>query len=303
MKWLNYHHLLYFWKTAKIGSLTKAAAELHLAQPTLSSQIKTLESNFGAKLFDRSGRTLALTETGQIVFRYAEEIFSLGEELTEAVQGRTPEERLKLSVGVPDALPKLVVYQLLKPALDLNEKVQFVCIEGKFQELLGELALHRLDLILADSPVPPQTHIRAFNHLLGECGVSVLGTEELYDEFHERFPQSLDGAPVLLPTQNTVLRRTLEQWFEANCIRPFIKHEFEDSGVLKVFGQSGEGLFVVPTAIEEEVCRQYSVRSLGRISEIKERFYAITVERRLKHSAVIAISNSARNSLFQQKAP
>ena len=245
---------------------------------------------------------MVLTETGQIVYRYADEIFSLGRELTDTLQGRPSAERLRLAVGVPDVLPKLVVYQLLKPALSLEEPVQFVCYEGKLHDLLGELALHRLDIVLADAPLTPQSHIRAFNHLLGECGATVFGTPDLAKQYRRRFPKSLHGAPMLLPTQNTWLRRELERWFDEHGIRPDVVHEFEDSAILKVFGQAGEGLFAAPTAIEEQVAEQYSVRPVGRIEEVRERFYAISVERRLKHPAVVAISDAARNQLFSSES-
>lgn len=298
MDWLNYHHLLYFWMVAKEGGISKASNQLHLSQPTLSSQIQKLERAMNTKLFDRVGRSMVLTEAGQTVFRYADEIFSLGRELTDTLKGMPSKDFLRLTVGVPDALPKLVVYQLLKPTLEMSENVQIVCYEGKLNELLSELALHRLDIVLADSQLSPTTHIRAFNHLLGESSVTIFAASELAQKYKRSFPKSLHNAPMLLPTQNTFLRRSLEQWFDANDIRPQVVHEFEDSAVLKVFGQHGEGLFAASTAIESEICRQYRVRPLGRIEEIKERFYAISVERRLKHPGVIKISNAARKNLF-----
>lgn len=299
MDWLNYHHLLYFWTVAKEGGISRAADRLHLAQPTLSNQIKKLENSIGTKLFNRAGRTLVLTETGQVVYRYADEIFSLGRELTDTLKGRPTDKKLKLTVGVPDVLPKLVVYELLKPALELGEDIHLECYEGKLQDMLADLALHRLDIVLADSPLTPDSHVRAFNHLLGECGVTLYGAPELAKKFRRQFPKSLDGAPMLLPTQNTTLRRYLEQWFDQQGVKPDIRHEFEDSAVLKVFGQAGHGLFFTPTAVEEHVTSQYAVKVVGRIEEIKERFYAISVERRLKHPAVVAISDSARNELFR----
>jgi LysR family transcriptional activator of nhaA len=298
MDWLNYHHLLYFWMVAKEGGISRASEKLHLAQPTLSSQIRKLEKAMGVQLFDRVGRSMVLTDTGQTVYRYADEIFTLGRELSDTLKGLPGKDTVQLAVGVPDVLPKLVVYQLLRPALDMEEKVQLVCYEGKLHDLLGELALHRLDVVLADSPLTPAVHIRAFNHLLGESGVSIFANAELAKKYKRGFPGSLHGAPMLLPTQNTTLRRALEQWFDANEIRPHVVHEFEDSAVLKVFGQHGEGLFASPTAIENEVSRQYRVRPVGRIEEIKEQFYAISVERRLKHPAVVKISDAARTTLF-----
>jgi LysR family transcriptional activator of nhaA len=299
MDWLNYHHLLYFWTVAKEGGVSRAAEVLHLAQPTLSTQIKKLEKSIGHDLFERSGRSLSLTETGHLVYRYADEIFGLGRELADVLHNRTDEDKSRFLVGVQGALPKLVVYELLKPALeDEDQKYQVVCSEGKISELLGELAMHRLDVVIADRPLSPDNHVRAFNHLLGKCGVTVYGTAKLARKYRKNFPQSLSSAPMLLPTQNTSLRRLLEQWFDDNEIHPVIAHEFEDSAVLKVFGQVGHGLFVTPTAIEDDVCHQYSVKVVGRIPEVVERFYAISIEKRLKHPAVVKISESARNSLF-----
>lgn len=300
LDWLNYHHLHYFWVVAKEGGITAAARKLHLAQPTLSSQIQKLEKSLGVKLFNRVGRGLVLSDMGQVVFRYSDEIFGLGRELAETIQGRPTEDAIKLIVGVPDVVPKQVVYHLLKPALSLPDRVQIVCYEGKLQDLLADLALHKLDIVLADSPSPPQLNIRAFNHLLGECGVSVLGVSSLAKVYKKSFPASLEGAPMLLPTQNTPLRRALEQWFDKQGIRPEVRHEFEDSAILKVFGQAGEGLVVIPTVVEQDSAQRYSMQLIGRISEITERYYAISVERRLKHPAVVAICDSAKTSLFSE---
>ena len=299
MEWLNYHHLLYFWTVAKEGGVSKAAEILHLAQPTLSSQIKKLEKSVGHELFQRNGRNMTLTETGQMVYRYADEIFSLGQELADILHNRTDESRSRLQVGVQGALPKLVVHELLRPALESeDEQFQVVCFEGKLNELLGELAMHRLDVVLADRPMNPDTHIRAFNHLLGKCGTTVYGTSKLARKYRKDFPRSLNSAPMLLPTQNTILRRQIEQWFDDNEIHPMIAHEFEDSAVLKVFGQEGHGLFITPTVVEEDVCKQYSVKVVGRLPEVVERFYAISIEKRLRHPAVVKISNAARETFF-----
>ncbi|MDV6034875.1 MAG: transcriptional activator NhaR [Phycisphaera sp. RhM] len=286
--WLNYHHLLYFWMVAKEGGITAAADSLHLSQPTLSTQIQKLEKSMGVKLFDRKGRSMVLTDTGQVVFRYADEIFTLGREMTDVIRGRPSEDALRLVVGVPDVLPKLIVHRILRTALEMEDRVKLVVYEGKLKDLLSELALHRLDVVLADSPLTPEINVRAFNHLLGQCDVTVFGTAALAKKHKRDFPASLNGAPMLLPTQNTTLRRALEQWFDGMDLRPEVVHEFEDSALLKVFGQAGEGMIVVPTAVADEVGRQYSLEPIGRISEITERFYAISVERRLKHPAVVA---------------
>ncbi len=296
--WLNYHHLLYFWMVAKEGGITPAAELLHLSQPTLSTQIQKLEKSMDVKLFERKGRAMLLTDTGQTVYRYADEIFSLGRELTDAVRGRPNDDSLRLLVGVPDVLPKLVVYRLLQPALALHEQVKLVCFEGKLNDLLTDLAMHRLDVVIANSRLTPDIHVRAFNHLLGQCDVTVFGTQEMATKYKPGFPSSLNGAPMLLPTQNTTMRRALEQWFDDNDIRPDVIHEFEDSALLKVFGQAGAGLIIVPTPVANEVGRQYKLKPLGRISQVTERFYAISVERRLKHPAVLAITQAARENLF-----
>ena len=298
--WLNYHHLLYFWTVAKEGSVSQAAETLHLSQPTLSTQIGKLERSMGVKLFERKGRKLVLTDTGQVVFRYADEIFGLGKELVEAVKGHEPGDSIRLVVGVVDVLPKLIVYRLLRPALEMDEDVSLVVREGKLDDLLSELALHRLDLVLADSPLAPQANVLAFNHHLGECGVTVFGTEELRKEYQDDFPNSLHQAPMLLPTQDTTMRRALEQWFNDHDIEPRVRHEFEDSAILKVFGQEGDGLVVVPTAIRAEVEQQYTLHAIGELPGIVEKFFAISIERRLENPAVVAISEAAKKQLFVQ---
>lgn len=298
MEWLNYHHLLYFWVVAKEGTIAAACKELHLAQPTISAQLRSLERSLGEKLFTRVGRNLALTETGRVVYRYADEIFSIGRDLTDTLKGRPTGRPLRLNVGVADVVPKLVAYRLLEPALHLPEQVQLVCHEGSPARLLTRLATYDLDLVLSDSPIGPDVKVRAFNHLLGECGVSIFGTKDLATKYRRKFPKSLDGAPFIIPTANTALRRALEHWFDSEDIRPSVFSEFEDSALLKVFGQAGVGLFAAPTVIEKEVQRQYSVRVVGRLDYVRERFYAISVEKKVKHPAVVAIANEARQKLF-----
>ena len=300
MDWLNYHHLLYFWTVARAGSLAAASAELRLAQSTVSGQIRSLEQSLGEKLFARSGRRLVLTEMGRVVFRYAEEIFTLGRELRDAVKGRPVGKPLSLVVGVADVVPKLVARRLLEPALKLPEPIRLVCREDKPERLLAQLAVHDLDVVLSDGPVAPSLSVRAFSHLLGECGVMFFARAGLAASRRRKFPMSLDGAPMLLPTENTSLRRSLDQWFNARGIQPRIVGEFEDSALLKVFGQTGLGIFPAPSVIADEVQRQYQVRPVGRVDEVRERFYAISVERKLKHPAVIAISEEARHKLFGQ---
>jgi LysR family transcriptional activator of nhaA len=299
MEWLNYHHLLYFWVVAREGSIVRASAQLRLAQPTISGQLRALEEALGDKLFQRQGRHLVLTEVGRVVFRYADEIFTLGRELMGTVQGRPTDRPLRVIVGVTDVVPKMVTYRLLEPVLQLTPPVQLVCREGKLDQLLAELSLYNLDVVLSDAPLTPIVKVRAFNHLLGECGVSFCGTAALAAAHRDGFPRSLDAAPVLLPTDNTTLRRSLDHWFETEELRPRVVGEFEDFALLKVFGQQGLGLFAVPSIIEATVQHQYGVEVLGRVGAIRERFYAITLNRKLRHPAVVALSEAARHALFQ----
>lgn len=299
MEWLNYHHLLYFWTIARTGSVSAAAAELRLAQPTLSGQLRVLEDRLGKKLFERSGRRLILTDVGRDVFRYADEIFALGRELMDTVQGRPTGQSRRLVVGVSDVVPKLVAFRLLEPALQLAEPVRLVCRQDDSERLMAELAVQALDLVISDSPIAPTVKVRAFNHLLGESGVSFFAVPRLATAHRRGFPDALNGAPMLLPVDSTVLRRSLDRWFDAQSIRPRIVSEFEDSALLKAFGHAGMGIFPAPTILESEIRRQYGVAVVGRTDAVTERFYAITVERRIKDPAIAAISEAARERLFR----
>jgi LysR family transcriptional activator of nhaA len=299
--WLNYHHLLYFYTVAKEGSVSRAAKSLRLAQPTLSGQIRKLEDSFEEKLFRRSGRNLVLTEMGQLVFRYADEIFTLGRELTDTLRGHPSGRSPRLVVGVADIVPKLITARLLEIALTLPEPVQLTCTEDKSDRLVAELAVHRIDLVITDSPLPPHVSVKAYNHPLGETPVSFFAARELASRHGRRFPKSLDGAPLLLPTSNTQLRRSLEPWFQKHGIRPRVVAEIEDSALLKVIGQHGHGLFPAPTVLEEELRRQYGLRAIGQAEDVTERFFGISVERRIKHPAVAAITEAARERIFRAR--
>jgi len=298
MNWLNYHHLLYFWTVAQEGSLTAGSRKLHLTPQTVSTQLRTLEEALGEELFDRSGRQLVLTDVGHMVYRYAHEIFMLGRELTDSLKGRPAGRSLKLLVGVADVLPKLLAHRLIEPALRVGEDMRIVCVENASENLLARLVIHELDVVLTDAPVPPNLKVRAFNHLLGECGVTFMATASLIADLRKGFPHSLEGAPFLLPAEGTTLRHSLEHWFDSLGVRPAVVGEFEDSALLKVFGQAGAGVFAVPSVVEEDVRRQYNVRKLGESAEIVERWYAISVERRVQHPAVAAICHAARFRLF-----
>jgi LysR family transcriptional activator of nhaA len=283
---------------AREGSLSAAARALRLSHPTLSTQIRALEQELGEPLFTRAGRSLALTDTGRLVYRFADEIFSLGRELVETVRGEAGARERRLQVGVTDVVPKLVVRRLLEPVLTLPEPVHIVCHEDEHDRLLAALALHTLDVVLSDAPVAPGGQIRAFHHLLGETGVSLFAEPSMAEVFREGFPGSLDRAPVLLPIEALTLRRSLDAFFARLGVRPHVVAEFADSALLKVFGADGIGIFPAPTAVEREVCAQYGVEVIGRAQGVHERFYAITAERRLSHPAVVALSDSARRTLF-----
>lgn len=294
---LNYQHLKYFWAVARHGNLTRASVELHLMPQTVSSQIKDLETGLGAQLFLRVGRRLVLTETGQMVYRYANEIFNIGRELQETVAGKMG-SALHLAVGVADILPKRIAYRLIKPALDMKDPIRVVCREGRTEKLLADLSIHRLDVVLSDAPIPPSVKIRAYNHLLGESKIVFMGNDRFVAECRSGFPDSLNGKPMLLPTEDTVLRWSLDHWFDNRRIRPTVVGEFEDSALLKAFGQAGVGLFAVPQIIQDEVKSRYAVDQIGIADGIVERFYAISLERKIRHPAVATLCQTARSITF-----
>lgn len=298
METLNYHHLKLFWAVAREGNLTRASRKLCLTPQTVSGQIRVLEESLNEKLFRRSGRRLVLTEVGHVVMRYADDIFSTGRELLETLRGQPTGRPLRLSVGVADVVPKLVAHRLIEPAFRLDESIRIVCREGSPEKLLAELAVHGLDVVLLDGPIPPSVRVQAYNHELGRCGVTFMARADLADPLREGFPKSLDGAPVLLPGEDAVLRGELDGWFKGRGVRPVVVGEFDDSALLKVFGQAGAGFFAVPTVIEAEVVRQYEVQVIGATDDVSESFFAISVERRVRHPAVVAICEAARSQLF-----
>lgn len=298
MEWLNYHHLLYFWTVVTEGGISKAAARLGLAQPTISAQIRTLEDTLGHRLLQRQGRTLVMTDVGRIVFGYADEIFGIGRELLETLRGRPAGRPLHLAIGVANAVPKLVAYRLLHPAVAGDEPIHVVCREDNPEQLVTLLATHALDVVLADAPAPPHVRVKVFNHLLGESDVAFFAPAAQAPRLRRRFPASLTGASLLLPTSNAALRRGLDQWFEKEGLRPHVAGEFEDSALMKVFGQATGAAFPAPAAIAADVCRLYGVREIGRTSAVRERYYAISAERRVTHPGVRAITSAARDDVF-----
>lgn len=298
MEWLNYHHLLYFWSVVRAGSINKAAAELRVSPPAISTQLRLLEATLGTKLFARSGRRLVLTEMGRTVYSYAEEIFDLGRELMDVAKNRPVGRPLRLDIGVVDVLPKMIAQWLIQPALRIPESVHIVCREAAADQLIAKLATHELDVVLSDSPVDPSLKIRAYSHLLGDTGITFVGTVDVAAKAKGRFPKSLSGQPMLLPTDNTSLRRNLNYWFETNGIVPAIVGEFEDYAMIRAFGQQGGGIFPVPSVFEKQLRRQDSVRAIGRTEDVRSQFFAISAERKLQHPAVVAICESAREDLF-----
>jgi len=298
MSSLNFKHLRYFWAVATHGSIARAAEVLHLTPQTISGQLRELEDQMKVKLFEKSGRNLVLTDSARVVFSYADEMFRLGDELQDVLEGRIPGAALTLTVGVAMVVPKLLAYRVLAPVLSMPEPVRLVCHEAPLAELLADLSVHKLDLVLADSPVSPALNIRAYNHTLGESGISFFAVQKSARKYSARFPQSLDGAPMLMPTASSALRRMLEQWFERQEVKPRVVAEFEDRALMKAFGEADAGIFTSPTAVEADVVAKYGVRVIGRSDEIRERFYAISAERRIKHPAVSAITEAARSELF-----
>jgi len=298
MRHLNYNHLLYFWTVAREGSIARASEVLFLTPQTISGQLKLLEEAIGKPLFHRVGRRLVLSETGQIVNQYADEIFTLGAELTQRMKSGQPGVPFVLNVGIVNSIAKLISYQILTPALEREETIRLACWEGDFEKLLADLAIHRLDVVISDHPIPAGLSVKAYNHLLGESGVSFFSATRQSSRFAKNFPASLDGAPVLMPVNTSALRRRLDDWFESHGLRPRIIAEFDDSALLKAFGAAGVGLFPAPTAIAANVESMYGVRQVGEAHGVHETYFAISPERKISHPAVLQITEAARSRLF-----
>lgn len=295
---LNYKQLHYFWQVARAGSIARASEQLDLTPQTLSGQIGLLETSLEATLFKRVGRGLELTETGRLALSYADEIFEIGAEMEQALSGGTVKQVTTFRVGIADVMPKSIVYRLLAPAMTLNEPIKIICREDKLDKLLGDLAIHRLDLVLSDRPMPVQLGIKGDNHKLGECSISFFAAPKLAEKYKQGFPASLNQAPLLVPSLDTAMRGRLMSWFDAKRIRPQIVGEFDDSALMKAFGQAGIGIFTAPSVIAVEIVQKYNVVELGQITDVQDYYYAISVERRFDHPAVAAIRDAARQTLF-----
>ncbi len=288
-KGLNYRHLYYFWVVAKEGGVTRAAERLGVAVQTISMQIAQLEQDIGKSLLAPKGRRLVLTEAGQIALGYADQIFLLGEQMQESLAEDEVGNSMRLNVGISDSLPKLTAYRLLEAALSLPKKVRLACYDGKFETLLADLALHKFDVVLTDRPVSASASLRVFSHSLGECQIMLFGVPALVKQYQDNFPACLNGAPILLPTRNSILRGRLDQWFESHNLRPDIVGEFEDSALLKTFGRSGLGLFPAPSMLAKDIKEQFHAVPVGEVMQVSEQFYAISTEMKIRHPAVEAI--------------
>ena len=299
---INNKHLHYFWVVANQGSITRASEQLHLTPQTISGQLSLLEEQMGEALFQRVGRNLQLTEVGRLVLSYADEIFSLTGELEEAVRNLPKDRPMLFKVGVADVVPKSIAHRLLAPALKLDEPVRIICREGALDTLLAELALHRVDLVIADGPIPPHINVKGFNHHLGDCGVSFFASHHVAERLHGEFPGCLNQQAMLVPGDGSVLRNQLMQWLEKYHIYPKIVGEFDDSALMKAFGRAGTGVFIAPTPIAKEVEKQFGVSMIGQTNEIHDQFYAISVERRISHPAVAVITETAREWLYSQNS-
>lgn len=294
---LNYRQLHYFWAVAKTGSIARASEQLNLTPQTISGQISLFEQTYGLELFQRVGRQLELTETGRQTLIYAEQMFQLGSEL-EAMLRAGPQEQILFRVGVADVVPKSIVYRLLAPTMELDDVLRINCREDKLERLLADLAIQRLDLVISDSPMPNHLDIKCYSQKLGECGLSFFATPALAHRLEGPFPACLQDAPLLIPGQETVVRSRLLRWLGEQQVQPRIVGEFDDSALMQAFGQSGSGIFVAPSVIAEEVCRQYGVELIGQTEAVHESFYAISVERKVKHPGIVAITEGARRELF-----
>jgi LysR family transcriptional activator of nhaA len=290
---LNYQHLLYFWWVARTGSLTRACDELALSAPTVSAQLRTLEARLGEKLFARSGRTLVLTEVGRLVFSFADQIFGLGRDLLQTLEQRPSARPLRLVVGIDDVLPKEIAHRILRSTFNLPRPVRLVCREGTLDELLADLATHKADVVLSDAPASPSSHVRAYSHSLGRCETLWMATPTLARTLSPGFPGSLDGVPVLLPTDDTAIRRSLDQWLEQHNVRPVMVGEFDDYALLREFARAGHGFAPVLSILEDQFQREHGLTRIGMATGVEAEFFAISVERKIKNPAIAALIEQA----------
>ncbi len=296
---INYKHLKYFHTVAHEGSIAKASEVLHVTPQTISGQLSKLEDRIGSSLFEREGRGLRLSEMGNLVLRYADDIFDLGRELNDVIRGAPLIGPSEFIVSAASALAKTIVYKILEPALHINHEIKLTCHEGPVDSILAELAVHKIDMVLSDTPLAPNLSVKGYNHFLGQCSLTFFAASNTARKYRKNFPASLTNAPILLPTAQYSIRQQFDHWLDEEGIFPIIKGEFDDSALMKSFGQAGVGIFFMPSIISDEVCRNFNVRPIGEIDALQQKFYAISTERKVKHPAVTAIYEQAKNSLFQ----
>jgi len=295
---INYKHLHYFWMVAHEGSIAQASKALHITPQTISGQLSLLEHRIGSPLFNKAGRGLALTDTGRLVLRYADDIFDLGRELSDVLRGVPSVGPLEFIVSASSALPKTIVHKIIEPVLHMKQPITLTCKEGPVADILAELAVHKVDMVLSDTPLNGELSVQAYNHKLGECGITFFVSPHLIQNYKPNFPASLDGAPMLLPTKQNAIRQQFDKWAEGKDITPIIKGQFDDSALMKSFGKEGAGIFFMPSVMTQEVCKTFNVKAIGQTREFTQSFYAISAERKIKHPAVSLICDAARESLF-----
>lgn len=303
MEWLNYHHLYYFWTVAREGSVAAASRQLKVGRPAISMQLKSLEEFVGAPLFHRRGRHLELTETGETVRTYANDIFATGRELLDVLRDRPTGRPQRFRIGIADVMAKIVAFQLLLPALDADTQAVLDCYEDQPNRLFAKLAVHELDLVLSDIPLAPGLDVSAYNHVMGESTTTLFATKDLARRLKKGFPRSLDGVPFLMPSKASAIRNSLEHCFEESDLRPTIVAEFEDAALMKVFGQAGRGVFPGPSVVAKQICDNYGVAPIGELETVRERFYAISPERKIRHPGVARIVASAKEGIFATRQP
>ncbi len=298
---INYKHLYYFREVATLGSIVRACESLNLTPQTISGQLQLLEESLGVKLFRKQGRNLELTDAGHTTRRYADEIFQLGSALEQALQTHPSGQARLFRVGIVDVVPKTIAYKLLEPAMLLSPQIHIVCHEGPLPDLLGELAMHRIELVIADKPLPNTLPIKGFSHRLGFSGISFFAHTTVKANLLGEFPQCLHSAPLLIPSEGTSVRNELMNWFHQQKVQPNIIGEFDDSALMRAFGFGGAGVFVAPSVQEDTFTQEADIHCIGRADGVMEQFFAISVERRISHPAVLAITKSAQDWL-QPKA-
>ncbi|MCV2883238.1 transcriptional activator NhaR [Aestuariibacter sp. AA17] len=289
MKQLNYHHLNYFYHIAREGSIAAAAKRLNLTPQTLSGQLASFEDYLGMPLFERKGKRLLLNEQGKHAYDYAEDIFRLGDELQQTLSSKLAERQLPLSVGITDVIPKRFAFEFLSTAYQESQSLKLICKEGKLDHLLAEMLFNKLDIIISDCAIPPGSKLKAYSHLINDSGLTFFASHALTKNLSGPFPDCLDGQPLLLPSEQSSIRINLLSWMERHGIKPIITAEFDDSALMKYFGNAGIGIFCAPTIVEHDILIHHQVDIIGRTEDVREQLYLISTERKIKHPAIVKL--------------